>query len=67
MSIKHMTKTTIRNATRQELLDFIADMTQDYPYDNITLVELRQRVRECEKKSVGWFGGIVTFEGWING
>lgn len=63
--MKTLNKTTIRNASRRKLLDFIAELDQDYP-DSLTLPELRKRARQCERKSNKWFGGHVSFEEWAN-
>lgn len=64
--MRTMAKVTIRNATRQDLIDFIANITQDIPHDNLTTAQLVKKVRECEKRSFKWFGGHVSFEDWAN-
>jgi hypothetical protein len=60
-----MAKTTIRNAPKPVLLDYIATVTQDWP-DHLTIDQLRRKARECERKSGRWFGGHVSFEDWAN-
>ncbi len=66
MNIKNMAKRTIRNATKQELADFVARLTQDIPDTDLSIVTLRMKARECERKSIGWYGTKVTFEEWVN-
>lgn len=63
--MRTITKTTIRNATKQQLLDYIADLSQDLPYDQ-TIEGLRRKAKECENKSRRWFGGKITFEEWAD-
>ncbi len=66
MNIKNMAKTTIRNATKEELADFVARLTQDIPDTDLPVVKLRMKARECERKSISWYGTKVTFEEWVN-
>ena len=63
--MKTLAKTTIRNAGRRQLLDFISYLDSDYP-DHLTLPELRRKARECENKSRRWFGGKISFSEWVN-
>ena len=63
--MKTLTKTTIRNASKKKLLDFISYLDDDYPED-LPIAELRRKARECERRSHKWFGGHVSFEDWAN-
>lgn len=63
--MRTMAKTTIRNAGKRQLLDYIADLDNDYP-DDLTIGRLRARAKECENKSRRWFGSKITFEEWAN-
>jgi hypothetical protein len=64
--MKTMTKMTIRNATKTQLAEFVADIKQDIPNYGLTYDQLRAKAKECERMSKRWFGETITFEEWAS-
>ena len=56
--------TTIKNASKQDLVSYIEELTSVYLIDE-DYEELKAKAEYCGQMSVKWFGESLTFAEWL--